>query len=271
MENSAANASGLGGYAACGRPAPSAPWDMKKSSRILVGLLLLAGVLAGARFFPLADWVLGFISWARSAGSAGLLAYFLFYMVGVVLFLPGSLLTMGSGFIYGPIRGILLVSPASVIGATIAFLVARFFAREWVARRIATHPKFAAIDEAVGTRGFYIVFLLRLSPVVPFNMLNYALGLTRVKLRDYVVASFLGMLPGTFLVVYLGSLIINAAQLLSGQRPEAGPWGQIFFLAGLVATAIVTALITRISRRALNRALQDTRRMERSESGALPS
>jgi uncharacterized membrane protein YdjX (TVP38/TMEM64 family) len=232
---------------------------MKINPRIVIAVLAVAGLLLAAHFFPLAAWITGFIGWVRGAGSLGLLIYFLFYAVGVVLFFPGSVLTMGAGFIYGPIRGTLLVSPASVVGATLAFLVGRFLARGWVAQRIAAKPKFAAIDEAIGARGFYIVFLIRLSPVFPFTLLNYALGLTRVKLRDYVLASFIGMLPGTFLYVYLGSLITSAAQLLSGKRPEAGPWGEVLFIGGLLATVVVTWLITRVARRALDRALHNAR------------
>ena len=233
--------------------------DMKTRIRIIVALVLIAGLAAAAHFFPIAAWISIVIEWVRGAGNLGLLVYFLFYAFGVVLFLPGSLLTLGAGFLYGPLLGTLLVSPASVAGATLAFLVGRFVARDWVSRRIASSPKFAAIDEAIGKRGFYIVFLIRLSPVFPFTLLNYALGLTRVKLRDYVLASFLGMLPGTFLYVYFGSLITSVAQLLGGKRPAAGPWGEALFFGGLAATVGVTWLITRIARQALNRALQSQR------------
>jgi uncharacterized membrane protein YdjX (TVP38/TMEM64 family) len=230
--------------------------DMNTRTRIIIALLLIAGLAAAAHFFPIGAWISFVIEWVRGAGNIGLLVYFLFYAFGVVLFLPGSLLTLGAGFLYGPILGTLLVSPASVAGATLAFLVGRFVARDWVARRIAASPKFAAIDEAIGKRGFYIVFLIRLSPIFPFTLLNYALGLTRVKLRDYVLASFLGMLPGTFLYVYFGSLITSVAQLLEGKRPAAGPWGEVLFFGGLAATVAVTWLITRIARQALDRALQ---------------
>ncbi|MGH9770934.1 MAG: TVP38/TMEM64 family protein [Candidatus Acidiferrales bacterium] len=228
---------------------------MKTKTRILIALALVAAVIAAARILPLVTWMSDVIGWVRGAGSLGLLFYFLFYALGVVAFLPGSLLTLGAGFLYGPFLGTLLVSPASVAGATMAFLVGRFVARDWVARKITANPKFAAVDEAIGTRGFYIVLLLRLSPVFPFTLLNYTLGLTRVKLRDYALASFIGMLPGTFLYVYLGSLITNAAQLLSGHQPSGGAWGQAFLIIGLIATVAVTWLITRIARRALDRVL----------------
>jgi len=235
----------------------------RKGRLWLFGLILVA--LGSALYlFPLGQWLLALINWARGSGTTGLVIYFVFYVLGVVAFFPGSLLTLGAGFLYGPFRGTLLVSPASVVGATLAFLVGRFLARDWIAQRIAANPKFAAVDEAIGGRGFYIVLLLRLSPVFPFTLLNYALGLTRVKLRDYVLASFIGMLPGTFLYVYLGSLLTNAAELISGKRPQSGPWGQVLFVAGLIATVIVTWLITRIARSALDRALANTRPAEQS-------
>jgi uncharacterized membrane protein YdjX (TVP38/TMEM64 family) len=244
---------------------------MKTRTRVLLAAAVLAGVVVAARYLQLAAGLAQFIEWVHVAGIAGVLTYFLLYAFGVVLFLPGSLLTMGAGLIYGPILGTLLVSPASVAGATLAFLVGRFVARDWVVQRVAANPKFAAVDEAIGERGFYIVFLLRLSPVFPFTLLNYALGLTRVKLRDYVLASFVGMLPATFLYVYLGSLITNAAQLLRGKRPAAGPWGEALFGAGLIATAIVTWFITRIARRALDRAIGNSRAIEESPVGSGPS
>ena len=233
--------------------------------------LMLAALAAALYLFPLSEWVLGLINWARSLGTTGLVIYFVFYSLGVVVLFPGSLLTLGAGFLYGPFRGTLLVSPASVLGATLAFLVGRFLARDWVAQRISANPKFTAIDEAIAARGFYIVLLLRLSPVFPFTLLNYSLGLTRVKLREYVIASFIGMLPGTFLYVYLGSLITNASQLLSGHPPPSGVWGQVIFLGGLVATLLVTWLITHVARRALDRALANTGSAKRSPQTSEPA
>jgi uncharacterized membrane protein YdjX (TVP38/TMEM64 family) len=128
-------------------------------------------------------------------------------------------------------------------------------ARGWVARKVAGDPRFAAIDEAVGDSGFKIVFLLRLSPLFPFNLLNFTLGLTRVRLRDYVAASFLGMLPGTLLYVYLGSLVTSASELAAGRHGDAGSWGRALYVLGFVATVAATILVTRVARRALARAL----------------
>ena len=121
----------------------------------------------------------------------------------------------------------------------------------WISRRLGRDPRFTAIDAAVGANGFRIVLLLRLSPAFPFNLLNYGLGLTSVRLRDYLLGSFLGMLPGTALYVYIGSLVTSAAELSSGQRPDAGPWGHGLYWGGLGATLLVTVILTRIAKRAL--------------------
>ena len=108
------------------------------------------------------------------------------------------------------------------------------------------------MDDAIGERAFSIVFLLRLSPLVPFTLLNYFLGLTRARLRDYVLASATGMLPGIFLYVYIGSLVTDAAALAGGQAPEAGVAGKVLLYGGLVATAVVTVLVSRIAKRKLD-------------------
>jgi uncharacterized membrane protein YdjX (TVP38/TMEM64 family) len=171
--------------------------------------------------------------------------------VATVLLMPASVLTLGAGFAWGPVYGSLLVVVASNLGALAAFLLGRTALREQVARRIAGQPRFAAVDAAVAERGFRVVLLLRLSPLFPFNLLNYALGLTRVRPRDYVLASFLGMLPGTVLYVYLGSLVTSVAQLSRGERPAAGTSGHVLFWGGLAATVLVTVYVTRLARRAL--------------------
>jgi uncharacterized membrane protein YdjX (TVP38/TMEM64 family) len=199
------------------------------------------------------------VEWVHQAGAVGAGVYALVYVLATLLFFPGSILTAGAGFVYGPIWGILLVSPVSVIAATLAFLLGRSVARGWIARRMAGRPRFAAVDAAVGRSGFRIVLLLRLSPIFPFNLMNYALGLTRVRLRDYVLASLVGMLPGTFLYVYLGSLVTSASELLGGTGAHAGGWGQALYWGGLVATVLVTIVVTRVARAALRRAVGEER------------
>jgi uncharacterized membrane protein YdjX (TVP38/TMEM64 family) len=229
---------------------------VKSPARYGIGIILVAAAVVASIFLPVAPWALAVVEWVHDAGAAGVGLYALAYVVATLLFLPGSVLTIGAGFAYGPLFAILLVSPVSVLAATVAFLAGRSIARPWVARRMAEDPRFASIDAAVGDSGFLIVLLLRLSPLVPFNLLNYALGLTRIRLRDYVLASWIGMLPGTLLYVYLGSLLTSTSQIVSGERPPAGGWGQALYWGGFVATVLAAVLVARVARRALNRALE---------------
>ncbi len=130
----------------------------------------------------------------------------------------------------------------------------RTVARGWISRKIAGNPKFASLDEAIDREGLKILVLVRLSPIFPFNVVNYAFGLTRLRLRDFVLGSFVAMLPGTFLYVYIGSLVPDMATLAAGSAAPGGMTRQIFLWVGLAATILVTALITRTARKALREA-----------------
>jgi uncharacterized membrane protein YdjX (TVP38/TMEM64 family) len=219
--------------------------------RLLLALIFLLAAAAAGYFSPLAEWPWHFVSWVRSQGIRGVLIYLLVYTSGTPLLISGSILTIGGGFLYGVLLGTLLVSPASVAGATISFLLARSFARGWVTDKISSYPRFAAIDRAVEKHGFKMVLLLRLQPIaIPFVVLNYGLGLTRVRLRDYVVASWVGMLPATIFYVYLGSVIENFSEVLHGGLPSSGPWGRVFFWGGLAATLALVWLLGRITKAA---------------------
>jgi uncharacterized membrane protein YdjX (TVP38/TMEM64 family) len=168
-----------------------------------------------------------------------------------VLFVPGSLLTLGAGFVFGLAKGTVIVSLGSTAGAAAAFIVARSLVHDWVAHRVARRPTLVAIGRAVETEGFKIVLLTRLSPIFPFNLLNYAYGLTSVPFRTYLLASWIGMLPGTIMYVYLGSAAHSLATLLSGEVPRS-TGRQALFAIGLAATVAVTIIVTRRARRALN-------------------
>jgi uncharacterized membrane protein YdjX (TVP38/TMEM64 family) len=180
----------------------------------------------------------------------GPLAFIGGYALAVLAFVPGSALTLASGAIFGVGRGTVLVFVAALLGSTLAFLVARHLARAAIEKRIAGDARFAAIDQAIGREGRKIVFLLRLSPIFPFNLLNYGLGLTRVRLVDYVIAGT-GMLPGTLLYVYLGSAAGQAVAAAGGAAPGRSPAEWTLFGVGLAATLAVTLYVTRIARRAL--------------------
>jgi uncharacterized membrane protein YdjX (TVP38/TMEM64 family) len=177
-------------------------------------------------------------------------AFVVGYAIATVAFVPGSLLTLAAGALFGLAGGTAVAFVAATLGAAAAFLVSRYLARQVVERRLAGNDRFAAIDRAVAGQGRRIVLLLRLSPLVPFNLLNYALGLTRVRFADYLVAS-VGMLPGTLLYAYYGKVIGEVALLAGGGALPKGAGYYALLGIGLAATIAVTALLTRIARRAL--------------------
>ena len=222
--------------------------------KVLIGVALLALVIFLGR--SAGAYVPRFAEWVGGLGALGPIVFILGYAAAVIGFVPGSVLTLASGAIFGLAEGTLYVFVAAVLGSTGAFLIARHGARAAVERRIEGDARFAAIDRAVGREGRKIVFLLRLSPVFPFNLLNYALGLTQVRLVDYVIAS-LGMLPGTLLYVYTGKLIGDVAAVAGGVQTEAGTADWVVRGVGLAATAVVTLYITRIARRALDAATEE--------------
>lgn len=205
--------------------------------------------LEAAFVWPLSQWAGALAGWLKGAGAVGALIYATVYIAAAVLMLPGAVLTAGAGFAYGPVLGTLLVSPVSVAAATMSFVLGRTLARGWIARRIEGDPRFRAVDAAVGEHGFRIVLLLRLSPLFPFNVLNYALGLTRVRLRDYILGSAIGMFPGTALYVYLGSLVRDLAMTDSVARESTARL--VLSVVGVGATAAATLFIARVARRAL--------------------
>ena len=153
---------------------------------------LLLSVLISAIFLPVAETLLALFDWVDANRNISWLVFIVFYVLATVLVLPGSLLTLAAGFLFGLGYGLVIVSFASTTGATCAFLVGRFLARDWVAEKLQGLPRFSALDKAVGEQGALVVLLTRLSPIFPFSLLNYGLGLTQVKLSHYVLASWLG-------------------------------------------------------------------------------
>jgi len=219
--------------------------------RIVLIVVALIGLLALGRFAG--GYLPQFARWVDSLGFWGPVVFVLGYAAAAVAFVPGSILTLAAGAIFGLGKGVVLVFVAALLGSSAAFLIARYVARGAIERRIANNPKFAAIDRAVGAQGRKIVFLLRLSPVFPFNLLNYGLGLTKVSFADYVTAS-VGMIPGTILFVYYGKLAGDVAALASGAAVEKGTGYYAVLLLGLVATVVVTTIVTRTARKALKEA-----------------
>ncbi|MFL6200977.1 MAG: TVP38/TMEM64 family protein [Thermoanaerobaculia bacterium] len=211
---------------------------------IVVGLLAAALLILGGR--QLGVYIPQFRAWVEGLGALAPIVFILGYAVATVAFIPGSALTVAAGAIFGVVEGMIYTLVGATIGASAAFLLARYVARGAIERRISGNPRFAAIDKAVGRQGFKIVALLRLSPVLPFNLLNYALGLTRVRFLHYLAAS-VAMLPGTLLYVYSGAAVGDLA---------GGAGNRVLLGIGLVATIVVTAFITRLAGRALRQEIE---------------
>jgi len=231
-------------------PAASPPSNRGwlKVSIAAVALIALIALFAWVDVRGVLRQTLDFIAGLGPLGPALFIAIYVF---ACVLFIPGSVLTLGAGAVFGVVWGSIYVSAGATLGASAAFLVGRYLARDWVAKKIEGNASFAAIDRAVAAEGWKIVGLTRLSPVFPFTLLNYAFGLTRVSFRDYVLASWIGMMPGTVMYVYLGSLAQVSA---SGQKKSPAEWA--LYGVGLIATLAVTVFVTRLARRALAKRTQ---------------
>jgi uncharacterized membrane protein YdjX (TVP38/TMEM64 family) len=231
-------------------------WQPKFWLRALLGLGLAVGLAIVWQHFNLQALLQAVLLWVKHLGFTGILAFIVVYNLATIFFVPASLLTLGGGAIYGVIWGSVYVLIAATLGAVLAFLIGRHCARNWVYRRIQGYPQFRAIDTAVAREGFKIVLLTRLSPLFPFNLLNYAFGVTCVSLKDYAIGS-LGMIPGTVLYVYFGALIGDIAALGTPQplNPQAQLLQWLMKLVGLLATIAVTVYITRIAKRSFTQSV----------------
>jgi uncharacterized membrane protein YdjX (TVP38/TMEM64 family) len=201
-------------------------------SNKITRLLLLAIVIAGIALAVInreAFDAAALEAWVKDAGPAGPLVFMLIYALGTVFFLPGSVLTLTGGALFGPVWGTLYNLTGATIGATLAFLVARYLASDWVERKTGGHLK--QLKEGVEGEGWRFVAFVRLVPLFPFNLLNYALGLTRIKLSHYIIASYLCMLPGAIAYTYLG---------YAGREAVAGGSGMI--QKGLLALALLAVV-----------------------------
>ena len=222
--------------------------------RVAVVALLLAAVVAVAVGWPLGPWITGAAAWAEGHREAAGALFVAVYVLAAVLVVPGSILTLAAGYLFGVPLGVALTSAGSVLGAAAAFVVGRFVARDWVAQRVATWPRFRALDAAMRHDGFAIVLLARLSPLIPYNLLNYGLSVTAARFRDYVLATWIGMLPVTVLYVYTGSLAKSLATLTSGNRPPSWATHSLLVI-GFAATVALTVLIRRRATRILGERL----------------
>jgi len=226
----------------------------KKSAiaRLVALIVIVIALFVAMQFLPVQQWLTTFNAWVAHAGVAGIFVFIGVYAVATVLLAPGSILTIGAGFAFGLWKGFLAVSAGATLGASLAFLVARFIARDKIETIAQRNEKFRKLDSAIGQQGARLIFLLRLSPVIPFNLSNYFYGLTAVKFWPYVLASWIGMMPGTFLYVYIGIAgKATVAATAGGEAVKHGWQYWTFFGVGFAATIVVTIWVTKIARNAL--------------------
>jgi uncharacterized membrane protein YdjX (TVP38/TMEM64 family) len=232
--------------------------DHKQSKRAIGRLATLIAIVVALflamKFLPVQQWLRSFNDWVGQMGVAGIFIFIIVYAVATVLLAPGAILTIGAGFAFGLWKGFLAVSGGATLGASLAFLVARFIARDKIEAMATRNEKFRNIDNAIGKQGAKLIFLLRLSPVIPFNLSNYFYGLTAVKFWPYVLASWIGMMPGTFLYVYIGTAGKAAVAAAAGGAAMKHGWQYWTLMSvGLAATVIVTIWVTKIARDALKK------------------
>jgi len=200
---------------------------------------VLLALAIGWYLLPISDWLGALRGWIVGLGYTGVAIFLAIYVVGAVVLAPESVVTIGAGFAYG-FWGLPIVLVAATIGASLAFLIARHVARDRIRRLLESRHNIAAIDKAVGEDGRKIVALVRLSPLIPFNLQNYLFGITAIPFSHFVAATFAGIIPGTALYIYLGALG-NAAG-------DGGPARWALFGIGLLATVVVVILVTRKAR-----------------------
>lgn len=224
---------------------------MRDRTSFRAAFLLGAAIIVVFAVFllPMRAWT-ALLAWVAERGPWSSVLLAALWIPAAVLLVPGSVLTLGTGFLVGTGWGLVVVSIGSTVGATAAFLVGRWLGRDWVRERTGGHDRMRGVDGAIAREGLKVVLLLRLSPLIPYNALNYALSLTGVGLRDYVIGSWLGMLPGTVLYVALGAGARSLAAALTGAGERPAAWIALA-AAGIAATAAAVWLVARAARRAL--------------------
>ena len=190
--------------------------------------------------FEIIQKIPNIIEKTASSGPVGYLGFILIYIVSTVMMLPGSPLTFTAGALFGFWKGLILVSLSSTLGATCAFMVSRYLIRKSIEKRVLKKKKFQSIDNEIDEQGWKIVILARLSPIIPFFLLNYALGITKIRFIHFIFASWVGMIPGTTVYVLMGNM---GGAFINGKK-SSFEW--VLLGIGLIATILVTLLISKI-------------------------
>jgi uncharacterized membrane protein YdjX (TVP38/TMEM64 family) len=213
--------------------------------------LIVVSVMVILRQLPLGPAIQALEEWIASLGIWGIAVFVVLYVIAVVLMFPASPLTLAAGALFGLAGGVAAASVGSTTGAALAFLIGRHLARDRVARWVVRYPKFAAIDRAISAGGWKIVGLLRLSPAIPFNLQNYLYGVSGIRFWPCLLTSWVAMLPGTFLYVYLGYVGRAGLEATAGEGRTRSPAEWALMTVGLLATIAVTVYTTRLARRAI--------------------
>ena len=217
------------------------PSDEKKPipwAKIAISVAALGAIVFAYRLLPLQEWIIGFQSWVQGFGMLGWFIFIVVYAVTAFLLVPGSFLTLAAGVIWG-LGGFVIVVIGATLGSAISFLAARHLFHDKVQAKVKHYPKFRAVNDAIGEEGWKVVGLLRLSPALPFSLQNWFLGVTPVGFWPSQIATFFGIMPGTLLYVWIGSLGGSAA---SG---EASTLKYFVFGVGILATLVVTWFVTK--------------------------
>lgn len=218
---------------------------------VAITAVAFAGCAVLWQLLPDLQTIVSAVEWMRDAGPLGDAAFVAFYAVGTLLLFPASWNTGAAGFLYGPFWGALITLLYSTFFSSIAFLLGRTLLRHRVERRLMHHPRYAAIDHAVAERGLPFVILIRISPISPFNPLNYIFSATRVTFRDFVLGTLIGGILPAVVWSRVGASVVDLTALLAGEATGPG-WLQA---AGAVVTLGVTIPITILARNAVRDAL----------------
>jgi uncharacterized membrane protein YdjX (TVP38/TMEM64 family) len=217
--------------------------------RVFLVAAIFALAATGLWIFTPTGWIESALNFVRSLGAEGTIAYVLVFVIATIMLVPSTPFVLAAGFLYGVVTGTIVVVVASILSAVISFLMARYRLRSWIGERLQRYPRLLAFDDALEREGLKMVLLMRLQPVfLPFVYLNMALGLTKVRWRDFIVGSLLGMLPGQIAYVYGGSLIRSISELsLSDVSRTSATYTALTWigLGALVGLVVVTGRIAR--------------------------
>jgi uncharacterized membrane protein YdjX (TVP38/TMEM64 family) len=222
--------------------------------RAILGVALLVAVVAAAVTLPVNEWLEAAAKWIEVNPLTGRFLFVAGFAVFTALMVPGSILMLSGGYLFGMTLGLPLVVIGVACGALASSFLSRTLARDWLAARFANDERFKAIDRAVAKKGFLIVFLSRLSLLIPYNVLNVFYGLTGIPLAKMTLATGLGMIPAAALYTYLGSIAGSFGELMANRSQQ--DWvGQLVLISGLVMVVVVTVVIHRTATRELKREL----------------